>query len=163
MSAGGGAGDGASLQGQESQLLERDDAGLVAETLQRYLDRRVIEYAFGPGVEPLAYIELRRTDADGDDMHFRREVFKGFLSNPTTTPIIANLLSLKELNQAVGLPLNPGYEEPYLPVRDAAGQLVTGEPPIGALESEHQAQPPARATNEPAQKEKLLREMEEIL
>lgn len=58
MSAGMGQGQGASLQGEETHLLETDDAALVSETLQMYLDRRVIEFVLGPGVEPLAYVEV---------------------------------------------------------------------------------------------------------
>lgn len=53
-----GDGAGASLQGDESDLLEHDDAMLVTEALQQQVDRYVIEYAFGPGVKPLAYFQL---------------------------------------------------------------------------------------------------------
>ncbi|MBI4024842.1 MAG: DUF935 family protein [Verrucomicrobia bacterium] len=49
---------GASVQGKETELLEHDDAALVAETLQQQVDRYVIEYAFGAGVKPLAYFQL---------------------------------------------------------------------------------------------------------
>jgi len=52
-------GQGASLQGAESQTLEEDDAKWLSETLSRNLDRRVIEYTFGEGVQPLAYIKIK--------------------------------------------------------------------------------------------------------
>ncbi len=51
------AGDGASLQGSEGDLLERDDAALISETLHE-IERRVIEWKFGPGTTPLAYLEI---------------------------------------------------------------------------------------------------------
>jgi len=51
-------GEGASLQGKETDLLEHDDAMLVTEALQQQVDRYVIEYSFGPGVKPLAYFQL---------------------------------------------------------------------------------------------------------
>ena len=51
-------GYGASLQEQESRVLEVDDAALITETLNKTLDRWVIEYLFGQNTEPLAYIKL---------------------------------------------------------------------------------------------------------
>jgi phage gp29-like protein len=63
------AGQGASLQGDESDLLEIDDAALVSETLQMYLDAKVIEYTFGPGTKPLAYVKIivpEKKDVDKD-------------------------------------------------------------------------------------------------
>jgi phage gp29-like protein len=56
MSAGGGSGQGASLQGDEGDLLEADDAEMITETLQR-LDRIIIDQLFGE--EPLAYVQIQ--------------------------------------------------------------------------------------------------------
>jgi len=53
------AGQGASLQGDESEILEQDDAQWLSETLSRQLDKRVIEYVFGEGTKPLAYIKIK--------------------------------------------------------------------------------------------------------
>lgn len=65
MSAGGGSGQGASLQGGESDLLEQDDAELVSETLQK-ISRIVIRQLFGE--DPLAFAQIvvpeRRDNAD---------------------------------------------------------------------------------------------------
>lgn len=66
LSAGAGQGQGASVQGSESDLLEEDDAALVSETLNEQLDRRVIAWSFGEGVKPLAYVKIvvpRQRDA----------------------------------------------------------------------------------------------------
>jgi len=57
ISAGEGEGQGASLQGDESDLLEQDDCALISETLQEQVDPFVIRYALGDDV-PLAYFEL---------------------------------------------------------------------------------------------------------
>jgi len=57
MSAGGGEGTGASLQGKEKDILLADDAETINETLAE-VSRRVIEWHFGYGVEPLAKVEL---------------------------------------------------------------------------------------------------------
>lgn len=66
LSAGAGQGQGASVQGDESSLLEADDADLVSETLNEFLDRQVIAWMFGEGVKPLAYVKIvvpRKRDA----------------------------------------------------------------------------------------------------
>jgi len=64
MSAGAGQGQGASVQGDESDLLEQDDAAWISETLQMQLSRLVIRYHFGD-VRPLAYIQIKTRD-EGD-------------------------------------------------------------------------------------------------
>jgi phage gp29-like protein len=53
---------GASLQGDESDLLEQDDAAWLSEILQTSIIRQVVEYHFGPGTRPLAYVQLRTRD-----------------------------------------------------------------------------------------------------
>lgn len=52
-----GEGSGASLQEKETDILRRDDAETIAETLAE-VSRLVIEWHFGNGVEPLARVEL---------------------------------------------------------------------------------------------------------
>lgn len=52
-----GEGTGASLQEKETDILRRDDAETIAETLEE-ISRLVIEWYFGTGVEPLARVEL---------------------------------------------------------------------------------------------------------
>ena len=57
MSAGAGAGQGASLQGDESDLLEEDDAAMISESLL-HVSRIVIRELFGPEEQPLAYVSI---------------------------------------------------------------------------------------------------------
>ncbi len=52
-----GDGTGASLQGEESDLLEQDACEMISETLQEQVDRHVIRYVHGDD-EPLAYIQI---------------------------------------------------------------------------------------------------------
>ena len=52
-----GQGSGASLQEKETDILLRDDAETIAETLAE-VSRMVIEWTFGNGVEPLARVDL---------------------------------------------------------------------------------------------------------
>ncbi len=51
-------GYGASLQEKEACILEEDDAEMISETLRRQVDRWVIRFLFGEGVEPLARVKL---------------------------------------------------------------------------------------------------------
>ncbi len=57
MSSNQGDGTGASLQEKETDILRRDDAETIAETLEE-VSRMVIEWHFGNGTEPLARVEL---------------------------------------------------------------------------------------------------------
>jgi phage gp29-like protein len=57
MSSSSGEGTGASLQEKETDILRRDDAETIAETLED-ISRMVIEWHFGNGTEPLARVEL---------------------------------------------------------------------------------------------------------
>lgn len=58
LSAGTGAGDGASLQGGEADIIEQDDAAWLGETLDLKLSRLVLDYTFGKGVPALAYLKI---------------------------------------------------------------------------------------------------------
>ncbi|MCX6994148.1 MAG: DUF935 family protein [Kiritimatiellaeota bacterium] len=55
------AGQGASLQGDETTLLEADDTQLISETLNMRVDKFIIDYHFGVGTKPLAYFKLKTT------------------------------------------------------------------------------------------------------
>lgn len=57
MSSGAGSGTGASLQDDESEIIEVDDALMISERLEE-IERMVIEWWFGRGVRPKAYIRL---------------------------------------------------------------------------------------------------------
>lgn len=58
MSAGTGSGEGASLQGAESDTLATDRAAWVAETLNRRITDHVLSMVFGPGTPRLAYLSI---------------------------------------------------------------------------------------------------------
>lgn len=57
----------------------------------------------------------------------RRKSLQAFIADGTVGDAVANLTLIKQLAAETGLPTNPDYEEPYVPVRDDAGQPVTGE------------------------------------
>ncbi|MGE9266507.1 MAG: phage portal protein family protein [Verrucomicrobiales bacterium] len=68
MSAGSGEGTGASLQGEEKEILLSDDAETINETLAE-VSRKVIEWYFGEGVEPQADV-LLVVPTDDDDQFY---------------------------------------------------------------------------------------------
>lgn len=55
---GGGEGQGASLQGDESDLVEQHYGAMVSETLNHYVDPYVLAWHFGEGTTPCAYVRL---------------------------------------------------------------------------------------------------------
>lgn len=65
MSSQGNVGTGASVQGKETKILRRDDAETITETLAD-VSRQVVEWHFGPGIDPLARVELVIPDAESD-------------------------------------------------------------------------------------------------
>jgi len=75
MSAGQGQGQGASVQGDETDLLQEDDARFVSEKLQERVDRLVIGYHFGRDVEPLAYFQLVAPSKPDTDRELRVDDF----------------------------------------------------------------------------------------
>jgi hypothetical protein len=58
MSAAGGQGQGASIQGDETDMFSQDDAQWVSSILNAKIDCQVIEYLFGAGTDPLAYVQI---------------------------------------------------------------------------------------------------------
>lgn len=69
ISANAGQGQGASIQGNESDLLREDDCGILSETLNEFIDKPALQWRFGPDVEQLAYFRVRppiQTDKQKD-------------------------------------------------------------------------------------------------
>jgi len=66
ISSGKGDGTGASLQGEESVLLDADNCEIITETLNEQVDRFVIKFALGDDV-PLAYFRLQQPSQDTTD------------------------------------------------------------------------------------------------
>jgi hypothetical protein len=120
-------GVGASLQGDETDLILEDDAALITEALNEQVDRFVIDYAFGEGTELKAYFKLNGESEDKGVTELKRKVIDQFLADGTVNDVIANLTDIKALVGDVGLPVNQEYDEPYLPVVADAGAPVTGD------------------------------------
>jgi hypothetical protein len=69
---------GASMQGDETDRMETACCRMIQSTCNYFLDRQVIRYCFGEGVEPLAYFGL--PDMDIEDCPDIRES-AGFLAD----------------------------------------------------------------------------------
>jgi phage gp29-like protein len=122
MSAGAGdAGQGASLQGRESEILEQDDAQWLSETLSRQLDRRVIEYVFGPGVKPLAYIKIKTAQKQDVAQELLVDAFLRDSGAP---------LSVKNALERYRRPVPDANDDLLTPPVSSAG---AGIPPFGSI------------------------------
>jgi phage gp29-like protein len=117
---------GASLQGDESNLLLEDDAEVISETLNERVTRYALQIIYGPDVEPLAFLKLQGRASEAE-LKFKRDVFTNFQKDGTVGDIMANLTDLKELVSEVGIPVNNEYQDPWVPVETKNGALVTGE------------------------------------
>jgi HK97 family phage portal protein len=65
--------------------------------------------------------------ASDSSVDFKRETIKAFIADGTVSDVIANATRIAELVEQSGLPRNPGYNEPWLPVLGDNGQPVTGD------------------------------------
>ena len=107
--------------------LVRAAAGWVADCLNEQLIKPMLRLNYGDDSEPP---ELAGESAGPEAsalLEFKRAVFKGFMADGTVSDVLANQTDFKVLTKDVGLPVNEEYIDPYLPVMDAAGNLVTGE------------------------------------
>lgn len=66
-------------------------------------------------------------DKDDPKLEFVREAYLGFQKDGTVSDVLANQADLKQLTEDAGVPVNDEYEDPYVPVEDAGGNLVSGE------------------------------------
>jgi phage gp29-like protein len=86
---------GASLQGDEGDAMEKGACRRIAGVCQEFIDRQVIRFCFGEGVEPLAYFGL--PDMDVEDTKELRES-AGFLADrgvKVSAPKVADRLGVE--------------------------------------------------------------------
>lgn len=62
---------GAHAQEEESDALVEEDCGMISETLNGYVDRVVLNWAFGEGTEQLAYFVLRPPTRQNLDLEMK--------------------------------------------------------------------------------------------
>lgn len=147
ISAGQGRGQGASLQGEEADLIEQDDSQWLSETLNLKLDRLVLDYVFGEDAPALAYFKVLGTQADNTDRDLKVDEFLVDRGFP---------MSIAQAAERYSRPLPDGANEDELlraPAKPAAPGLPgTPEPGAPALPAANEATDPnmvafmARAT-----------------
>lgn len=122
-------GTGASLQGDESEILETDDAKLIEETLTAKVSRFALAWKFGPDTPQLAYIKLRTTP---------RQNIADDLAVDTFLAGFDGLLGKKSTLERYGRPLPK--EDDELLAKPAAPAPAPGTPP-GTEDPEKEAEP----------------------
>lgn len=75
MSAGSGAGDGASLQGDESDLITSDNCATITDAFRAQIDPLVIAWRFGDGTEVKAGFKLEPPQVDTVDRDLKIDTF----------------------------------------------------------------------------------------
>lgn len=143
MSSGTGDGAGASLQGDEADILERDDAANRSEDLQR-VERIVLEYTYGPGVEILA--EGRLIVPEREDQRLLLDAVKTFVD-------LGARVSRSDAMSRFGLSEADADEAVFSPAPGGAGRSPLLSSEIGETESAENA---ARAGMAPDLAEDLL-------
>jgi phage gp29-like protein len=118
-------GYGASVQQGETQILEEDDAELITETLQKNIDRRVIEYTFGPKVPILAGVTVQQTPRRGTQQDMLIDQFLIGAGMPLSVSDAA-----KRYGRAIA---DPG--EPILKLSTYTGANLGSTPPKLAEET----------------------------
>lgn len=132
MSASGPDSVGASVQGDETDVLEQDDAELLTDTLNEQFDRWVIRYAFDE--EPLAWVRIKTSQRQ--DIKQDLEIDKA-LSDMGWTH------TLESLSARYGRTAPQAGETPLEPRPAAAGPGFFGGP--GSVPAFSQANEEARA------------------
>ena len=94
--------NGASLQGDESEIIEKDDAKFVEETLNERVTHYALEWRFGQDAPKYAYIKLRTTPQAATDSDIKVREF--VLQNGGT-------LSLQRTYEAFNIPVPKEGEE----------------------------------------------------
>jgi phage gp29-like protein len=115
MSAGAGSGEGASLQEQEGDILEVDDAAMVSESLQE-VERTVLESIFGEGVRVKAYSEVVIPN---------REDLQGVMAAIDMLVRLGAPVGADDAMERLGF-ARPGDDEELLEAAPAGGELGGG-------------------------------------
>ncbi len=130
------AGQGASLQGDETTLLEADDTQFISETLNMQVDKFVIEYHFGPGTKPLAYFKLKTTQKKNIDQEIKVDAFLNTAGAPLGVKSVLERYNRpmpdaadKLLVPPTAYSLQPSSTVPALP----PGQITSGDTAMPAI------------------------------
>ncbi len=143
ISSGQGQGTGASLQGEEAEMLEQADAMWLSETLQLKVDRVVLDNVFGPDVPTLAYFKVLGSDRQNIDQDLKVDEFLAEHGHPISQQQAAERYSRplpddKDMDTLLKAPaVTPAMPEPS-----------TGDAPALPKPEADRNNPPEDAINE---------------
>ncbi len=138
--------NGISAQMEETERLEMAHCQRIADACQQGIDRQVIRYVFGEGVEPLAYFGLPDMDAE-DAAQVRASA--GFLADRGA------LVEADEIAERLGVTLT---EDPALALQvTGKRQSATGDPEAQEFKTANAARRKAEARLEQHIEAALLR------
>jgi lambda family phage portal protein len=108
--------------------IDRDELFQEIEEERREMERRKI-------VPEEVLVALKEAAGETDKgpskedktLEFKQKAWLGFQADGTVSDVMANLTDIGALTEAVGIPTEPKYVEPWLPVMADNGQPVTGE------------------------------------
>ena len=121
---------GASVQGEESEILEVDDTEWISETLNQKVSRFVIRYTFGDE-KPLAYLKVlasRKQDVQTDILVDQFLLDSGFP------------LTVSDVGERYGREIPKGKEEQVLTPKMAVKDVSNPDKSISALGNEASAE-----------------------
>ena len=99
----------------------------ISERFQREFDAEVLDRKH-PGEPVLVYFTLTSSDRDSaETTSFKREVVKGLATHEILSRVLANQIDIKETVRDTGVPVNEEYSDPYVPVAETTGAMVTGD------------------------------------
>ena len=102
-------------------------AAKISERFQRDFDAEVLARKH-PGEPVLVYFKFGTPDADSaETTGFKRDIVKALAGHEILSRVIANQADLKETVRGAGLAVNEEYTDPYVPVAETSGAMVTGE------------------------------------
>jgi len=102
-------------------------AKTISERFQRDFDAEVLARKH-PGEPALVYFVFGVPDRDDEaTVAFKRATLQAWSQHATVSAVLANLTDIKETVRDTGLAVNEEYVDPYIPVRDQSGGLVTGD------------------------------------
>jgi hypothetical protein len=84
ISAGTGQGQGASLQAEEADIIEQDDAAWLSETVALKLDRLVLDNVFGPEEPALAYFRVATANKQNTELDLKIDAFAVVNGHPVS-------------------------------------------------------------------------------
>jgi len=126
-----GEGRGASLQGEEADIIEQHDCAWLSEVLQYKLDRLVLDLAFGPQAPQLAYFVIRPPEPDRTQQDLDIDKFLTTLRHPMSYQQLAERYNRPLPPEDQGLVRHPGDGAAATPQNVRIGNAA---PPSDAAE-----------------------------